>query len=591
MVRPKLTSPGVNRPDFSSRPTPRALVAGLAGLVFLAWAFGSALGHGFVFDDWLNYIENPYYRGLGSEQLRWMWSTYYFGHFIPLTWMTVGFDYTLWGLNPAGWRLTSLAIHGCNGLLFFLLLRRLLPRFLEPAPLPTAPLRETAGESHLFWAAVAGALFFLVHPLRVESVVYLTERRDLVGGFFALLCVLAYLRYVEAPPGRRWGRLAIAWLFFVAALLGKSIAVTLPGIFLILDRWPLRRWSWTPAGWRQLRPLLIEKTPFLASGALLLILMQMRFVAAPDWVVPWSIHPTFSRLLQIAWGAVFYLSKSLWPADLSPLYLLRPPLTWETPGMGASLVIFTALTILVIALARRWSGPFLAWLCFGLMAAPILGVFQAGPQIVADRYTYLTTLPFAVLLTGGLALAGGRLARSASPAWATGALVAFTLGLGAVLAETTRRETAHWRDSESLWTHAVQLDPGHYMGWLNLGKTFHENGRWPEAAEAYGRALEANPNYTQALLNRGILHWQQSHLELALADFNLALTRNPNYARAYLNRGRLRLAMGDPTAAEADFRAGLAAAQPGYPEWIVLQEALRNLTSPAPAGSTNGSNP
>src|SRR6059058_1354082 len=206
------------------------LVPVLIALVTVA-AFLPALQNQFVsWDDAENFLDNPHYRGLGWSQLHWMWTTH-LGHYIPLTWMTLGLDYLLWGMNPVGYHLTSLLLHAANAVVFFFVVRRLLARAL-PSP-----------SEHGYALAVSSgvaALVFAIHPLRVESVAWATERRDVLSGLFYLLTILMYLRAREREErGRGWYWLSVA--AFVGALLSKSMVVNLPVVLLILDVYPLRR--------------------------------------------------------------------------------------------------------------------------------------------------------------------------------------------------------------------------------------------------------------------------------------------------------------------------------------------------------------
>ena len=232
-----------------------------------AVAFAPVLGAGFVaWDDDKNFLENTHYRGLGPAQLSWMWTTFHLGHYVPLSWMSLGLDYRLWGMNAAGYHATNLVLHAANAVLLFYIARRVLRMTgnIEPSP------RRDA-------AAACAALVFAVHPLRVESVAWITERRDVLSGFFVLASVLCYLRALDAGAGRRWYLLSVA--AFAAALLSKATAVTLPAVLLVINIYPLRRLGrpggagwWTPAA----RRVYAELAPY---ALLALSTVVMTFVA------------------------------------------------------------------------------------------------------------------------------------------------------------------------------------------------------------------------------------------------------------------------------------------------------------------------
>src|SRR3989441_7828192 len=229
----------------------------LIALVTFA-AFLPALQNQFVsWDDHENFRDNPHYRGLAWTQLRWMWTTHR-GHYIPLTWMTLGLDYLLWGLNPLGYHLTSLLLHAANAVVFFVVVRRLLTRALSSPSERGYALAVSAG---------VAALVFAIHPLRVESVAWVTERRDVLSGLFYLSAILIYLRAREREErGRGWYWLSVA--VFVGALLSKSMVVNLPVVLVILDVYPLRRLGGAVGWWSErARRVYVEKIPVVLLAA------------------------------------------------------------------------------------------------------------------------------------------------------------------------------------------------------------------------------------------------------------------------------------------------------------------------------------
>src|SRR5213083_2416366 len=298
----------------------RWLVPLLVVLCTLA-AFLPTLQNHFVnWDDDKNFLDNHHYRGLTWQQLSWMWTTH-LGHYIPLTWMTLGMDYLLWGMNPVGYHLTSLLLHATSAVVFFFLARRFL----------TLALPRASGRGHaLTVSAGFAALVFAIHPLRVESVAWVTERRDVLSGLFYLLTLLLYLRAREREErGRAWYWLSVA--AFVCALLSKSMVVNLPVVLLILDVYPLRRLGGA-VGWlsESARRVYVEKIPFvlLAAGASAIALMAQ---LSHDTMVSVVQLSGLGRLAVSMYGLSFYLWKMVVPVNLSPFYergLIDP---WATP--------------------------------------------------------------------------------------------------------------------------------------------------------------------------------------------------------------------------------------------------------------------
>src|SRR5881296_3101655 len=286
-------------------------------------AFLPTLQNQFVaWDDDKNFLKNPHYRGLGWSHLRWMWTTFNLGHYIPLTWMTLGLDYVLWGMNPVGYHLTSLLLHAANAVVFFFIARRLL----------TLALPSPSERGHaLAVAAGFAALVFAIHPLRVESVAWVTERRDVLSGLFYLSAIVIYLWACEGGArGRGWYWLSVA--AFVFALLSKSMVVNLPVVLLILDAYPLQRLGGSLGWWSEpARRIYVEKIPFvlLAAAASAIAVMAQSSVHAAISLAQLSVA---GRLAISTYGLSFYLWKMVAPVNLSPLYELPSTVNpWAPP--------------------------------------------------------------------------------------------------------------------------------------------------------------------------------------------------------------------------------------------------------------------
>ncbi len=436
------------------------LAAGLLTALVL-FAFLPTLGQGWApIDDGLNFTRNEHYRGLGWENLRWMWTTRLAGHYIPLSWMTLGADFLSSGMNPAGYHRTNLLLHLANALLFFGLALQIFRRSDFGG---LAPTDEQAHAIRAPLAAFAAAAFFALHPLRVESVAWITERRDLLCGLFCLLSVRAYLRYVASAGRRRRAAYALALAAFAAALLSKGLAVVLPGALLALDLGPLRRLDLDPRRWRLAawRPLLLEKVPFLLLSAL---------VAA---VTLWAIAPVMSeskiagpehRLLAAGFGLSFYLEKTFAPLSIPFQIPTTDLLTFAAnPEVAARGAGFLAVLGLAVFAWWRWRRPeaALALAVFTLFVLPVSGLLQAGPQLAAHRYTYLACLSLA-LLVGGLVLRGSRL-RSLAAQVVVALAVAAAAGS---LTMATRSQVALWQDEVTFCRAAVEAAP---RAWAPVG--------------------------------------------------------------------------------------------------------------------------
>jgi hypothetical protein len=516
-------------------------VAAVITITFVAFLPG--LGNGFIpnWDDALNFLDNPHYRGLGPAQLRWMFTTFHAGHYIPLTWLSLGLDYLLWGLHPGGYHLTSLLLHAATALAFYFVSLRLLRLALPPTPTPAA----------LRWGAALAALLFAVHPLRVESVAWATERRDVLSGLFYVLALLCYLKALERAPAARprphvswsarlrlrlpprvsWSarlrlRLPPLWYgltlaCFAAAVLSKSIAVTLPVTLLVLDVYPLRRLGGS-AGWRAPRPWL-EKLPFFALSVVATV---VAFAALLPLDNTQSLQgmPLHLRLLVSVYGLIFYLRKTLVPLDLSPLYPLSFQVTWFQFGLLIGGACFAWIC------RRRWPAVTAAALIYAITVAPVVGILQNGPQAAADRYAYLPCLGWAVLLGGAVARwwPSRRILLPVAAVWLT------------ALAFLTWQQTSLWRDPIALWSQAAVVTPGMRAAHFKLAQAYAEDGRIAEAIGAYREAMRlSGPSAAWGHLAIARLLEQSGVDAGARAEFAAALREDPTSREACVGIERL----------------------------------------------------
>ncbi len=506
-------------------------------------AFFPALQNGFVnWDDDKNLLENPHYRGLGWTQLYWMFTTFDLGHYQPLSWTSFGLDYLLWGMKPFGYHLTSLILHGANAVLVYLLSRRLLS-FSFRLPVDERTLQLSAGFA---------ALLFALHPLRVESVAWATERRDVLSGFFYLLTVLCYLRAATAPGISRWRWMAGSLIAFSLSLLSKAAGMTLPVVLLVLDFYPLRRLGGGPGKWfgRAARRVWWGKAPFLI---LAMVFALVALLAQHDAGALTSLerYSLLSRFVQAFFGFVFYLWKTLWPLGLSPLYEAPASLDpFAARYLGATLVVL-AVSAALLALRRSWPAGLAVWIAYLVTLAPVSGIAQSGVQLVADRYSYLSCLGLAALAGGGL-LWAVRLSRQAR-------LIALGLaGLAlAGLAVLTWRQAQVWHDTETLWRYVLTFDPGSSVAHNNMGTTLFKRGKLEEAVHHYRAALQINPTYAVAHHNLGNALADRGELDEAIRQYREALEFDPKLAQAHYSLGDVLATQGNLAQAIEQFRMAL----------------------------------
>ena len=485
-----------------------------------------------------------------------MWTTFHLGHYVPLSWMTLGLDYVVWGMNPLGYHLTSVIFHAANAALVFILAKRL---FRTAAPEPTI-------RGSIAAAAMFAALLFAVHPLRVESVVWVTERRDVLSLFFCLLSVLAYFRSCDGPRRAGWYWTAVA--LFVAGLLSKATVMTLPAVLFLLNFYPLKRLGWTNGWWTaSARRIYLELVPFGAAAA---ASMALSIIA----LKPLEQLSPAGKLAASAYSLSFYIWKSIAPVSLSPLYEMPQRVDPANAVFVLCYAVAVVLSVGAWLARRRWPGPATGWFIFVIISLPMLGIVQNGPQIAADRYTYHAAPALALLGGGGLFLV------AAIPAVLQRGLASVVV---VVLAALTWNQSGVWRDSETLWSHALAIDPrsgvahsafasvlfqqdrldeavvhsrravelapNYAQARNDLGVAFARQGRFAEAVEEYKRALALDPRYDEAQNNWGVVAVQQGDLADAIAHYRQAIALNPDYADAHVNWGNALVRLGLPNEA------------------------------------------
>jgi protein O-mannosyl-transferase len=502
-------------------------------------AFLPVLSAEFVsWDDEKNFLENPHYRGLGITQLRWMWSTFHLGHYVPLSWMTLGADYDLWGINAGGYHLTSLLLHALNAVLVYFCARRILRLTLGDREGDDAA--TTAG-------AVVAACVFSMHPLRVESVAWITERRDVLSGAFMFGCTVLYLRNngersARAHPRRDYW---LTVLLFACAVLSKATAMTLPAVLLLLNVYPLGRLgSRDGRGWlgEHARRVYVELVPFalIAAATALLSIIALHPPPQLDFV---------QKLAVSAYGLAFYLAKTVVPVRLSPLYSMPLHVSATDVRFLAAYVGVLALALCMWLLRRRAPGLVVSLLAFVVITLPMLGLVQNGPQIAADRYTYHASPALALLLGAG-ALIAWRLT-------STNVVAATSLVVIAALGVLTWRQTLVWHDSLTLWSRVLELDPNAPIAHSAYATLMFRAGNLDEATVHSERAVALAPDYAEAHNNLGVALARHGKYAEAVEQYQRVLALEPRNDEAYNNLGVVTVLQGDVARAMDYYRTSL----------------------------------
>jgi tetratricopeptide (TPR) repeat protein len=480
--------------DPKSRPRqifrPRTLLWCLTLAAATLALFLPALDDGFVFDDRRYILENTLLQqGFTRQGLYFSFFGAYESNWHPVTWLSHTADIALFGLNPAPHHAVNILLHAANAAL----LAGLMCRW-----------------TGALWASLLAAALFALHPLRVESVAWISERKDLLCGFFWLLAMHAHCGLARRPGLRRSVLLAAT---VALALLSKPMAVTLPLALLLADFWPLGRLRFHP------RTAILEKVPLLTLS-LLTGLMTLNAQRSGGALRSFEAYPLPGRFANALISLGLYLKKAFLPLDLAVFYPYRRHEPGEPQVLLAAAVI---LAVSACSLALRRRAPWLAmgWCWYLITVAPVLGLVQVGDQALADRYTYLPLIGVSIALVWGGATWWARSPR-ARPALGAAAAVAVL-----VCAALTFRELAYWDNPEKLFRRAMAVSPGNWKAQMLLGLTLEDQGRAAEAEAHYRAALAVNPRSPEARFNLGALLFEQGRAEEALPHLRESLATNP----------------------------------------------------------------
>ena len=513
----------------SSRTAPAvvAICAALAAAVLVPYA--QVLGHGFInFDDDTYISENPQVlRGLTWSGARWAFTSTAEGNWHPLTWLSHMLDAQLFGTWPGGHHATSVVLHALSALLLFLALLH---------------MSGALGPS-----ALVAALFAL-HPLRVESVAWAAERKDVLSGLFWMATLLAYSWYARRPAV---GRYALVLGTFVLGLLAKPMLVTLPFVLLLLDRWPLERLG-SAEGRGGLGARILEKLPLIlaaAASSAVTVVAQSRGGAASSL----EAIPLAARLANAAESYALYLRKTLVPFGLAIFYP-HPALYGRgvrlLPGILAAGALIAATLLVLLAARRR---PFLAtgWLWYLGTLVPVIGIVQVGRQAMADRYAYIPLIGIYIAVAWWLHEIVARRPGLLRPVQAASLAVLLALGVA------TWVQAGTFRDGITLYRHALAVTEDNYLVHNNLGVTLAERGRLAEAAAEYEAALRIKADYPEAHNNLGTALKKQGRLAEAERHFKIAIRLRPDFDEPHANLGNVYLAQGELGQARTQYEAAL----------------------------------
>ena len=474
------------------------------------------IGYDFIaLDDNLYVVENQHIqKGLTCNGITWAMTTLYATNWHPLTWLSLMADYELYGLNAAGYHGTSLFLHILNAIFLFLLLRRMTGKDGRSAVVAT---------------------LFAVHPLNIESVVWIAERKNLLSALFWILTILAYVRYAEKP---KWGRYWPVLLFFALGLMAKPMLVTLPFVLLLLDYWPLQRLSF-PGRDRSgdiydhenrrklLIRLLVEKVPLILVS-LLSAWVTFHAARAGGAVKAISVFPLVGRIENAVISYAMYLVKMVWPADLAIFYPY--PAVRSLWQIALSILFLAAVTGFVCLKGRTYRYLITGWFWYGITLFPVIGIVQVGFQSMANRYAYISLIGIFIIVTWGVPDLLKRFSgRRYLPAVSVAVILAFTF--------CTKSALPDWKNSEVAFRQALNVTKNNHIAEIGMGNVWLGRGDLPKARFHYLESLRIKPDYPEAMINLGIVYMKQGLFEDAIAQYGKALEVSPTDVKTLNNLG------------------------------------------------------
>ncbi|MGX9727346.1 MAG: tetratricopeptide repeat protein [Candidatus Electronema sp. VV] len=502
--------------------------------IFVVIAYSGIIKNDFIgYDDDKYVIKNIHVQqGISKDSILWAFTSLHASNWHPVTWLSHMLDVELYGMNAGGHHFSSLLLHLANSLLLFFVLKNM----------TGAPLRSCAA-----------ALLFAIHPLHVESVAWVAERKDVLSTFFWLLTTWSYIRYVTTK--KRYDYL-LAVLFFLLALMAKPMAVTLPFSLLLIDYWPLHRVqhisqdnsSYSKNIFVRYLPMIYEKTPFFLLSA---ISSSLTYFAQKhgDAVAGLEEYPLSIRIANALISYATYIQKAVLPHDLGILYPYPSAISvWQAAGAA---FVLSGITLLAARHRERFQWLAVGWLWYLGTLVPVIGLVQVGVQAFADRYTYIPLIGIFIIASWGADellrnFRHKKIALSAAAATIFSALII-----------NTRIQASYWRDSVTLFEHTLQVTEGNYIIHNNLGFEFALQGQYEKALAQYQEALRIHRNFEQAAVNYGSALFSSGKKEESFAYYEEILNSRPSFANVHYNFGTLLLKDGRYDKAAFHFQAAL----------------------------------
>ncbi len=531
-----------------------ALIALITFIVYL-----SSLRNDFInWDDDLYVINNIHIRSFDWNFLKWIFFDFYASYWAPLTWTSHAIDYAIWGLNPWGHHLVNNLFHAVNTFLAVVVVIRLIEAWNETSQ--KKGMMKILTEQEMLAAGGTVGVLFGLHPLHVESAVWVAERKDLLCALFFLLSIISYTAYVSRERnGMAHQTLFSRYLdkyylitigFFILGLFSKPMAVSLPAVLLILDWFPFQKIQ----SFAAFRKAVVEKVPFitLSLGMSIIIILAHKAGGA---IAPVAMVPLSTRAIVGAHSLIAYLGMMIWPLNLLPVYTYPTAETVLSFKYLSSIIVAIGITTFCVVKAKRNGLWLAAWSYYTITLIPVLGIVQVGPQAMADRFTYLPSLaPFFLVGLAAAWLAKQVFARKGAGAPVKGVIIVAALAVCAAMSYVTYKQIGIWKNGIELWTYVIDRGPAKaFFAYNNRGVCYENIGRLDKAVDDYQKALALNPGDDQAYFNLGVIYQRAGAEDKAIEYYSDSLAINPKRAEAFHNRGVIYSQSGQPDKALHDF--------------------------------------
>ena len=502
-------------------------------------------------DDDKYVYENQHIRTLDFNFLKWSFG-FQILNWHPLTLISHSIDYVIWGLNPIGHHLSSVILHSVNTFLFFILTLFLFTN--SRLAIPITSKTDTDMTSKIIATSVATLLFGL-HPIHVESVAWISERKDVLSTFFMLLSLFYYCKYVVTQKRNNPSMYYIlSMFFFVFALMSKPMAVTLPLILILLDIYPFQRLTLKNI-FEIPSKVVKEKIPFFffsLIASVLTIIAQ----SSGDAIISLKSVPFLSRILISIRGVTFYLEKMIFPVGLAPMYPLPKNISFGSFEYTFSITIVALITVFCLMELKRGRKVFIVvWAYYIITLLPVIGIIQIGEQAVADRYFYIPGMGLFLLIGLGISLIWEKI-NSQNNGYYTKSIKTIFIFMGIALflslSMITVKQIGIWRNSITLWSYELEKYPNLPLAYFNRAYAYSINGQYQQAIEDLDNALTYKPKYPQAYYIRAINNIALKNNQKALKDLDIAIQYDPRFSRAYYIRAQVYMLLKDYQSALKD---------------------------------------